>query len=318
MATPVTTCERCESQLEIGDLRCAICSQAAPAVADSRTVTEIEVHRCDGCGAALRYDVEVQAPSCGYCGSVMRLETLQDPMEQTQAFLPFTTDARQAQGALREWLATLGRFRPSDLKATARIDTLRPLWWVAWVFDATALISWTADSDAGSYRSDWAPHAGQAEMEFDGIAVSASRGLSEAETDALEHDYDFSTARPEPAGASGAAVEQFDVQRSLARGRVMSAIDQLAAERVGQRHVPGHRFRNVHVTALLRGLITRRLALPAYVLVYRYRGKRYRAVISGQRARVVFGTAPYSVAKIAATAAAGIGALLTIAWLLAA
>ncbi len=318
MASPVTTCDRCDSQLEIGDLRCAICSQSAPALADSRTVMEVEVHRCDGCGAAVRYDVEVQAPRCGHCDSVMQLETLQDPMEQTQAFLPFTIDVRQAKGALRDWLATLGRFRPSDLKTTARIDSLRPLWWVAWVFDARALISWTADSDAGSRRSDWAPHAGQVEMEFDDIAVSASRGLSGAETDALEHWYDYSAVRQQPEGATGAAVEQFDVQRSLARRRVLTAVDLVAADRVAQRHVPGTHNRNVHVTSLLRGLVTRRLALPAFVLVYRYRNKRYRAVISGQRARVAFGTAPYSVAKIAAIVAAGITAILAVAWLLAA
>lgn len=316
MAVPVAVCERCDSALEMGDLRCAICGQSVPVSAETRTVTEVEVLRCEACGAAVRYDVEVQAPRCAYCDSVMQLEKLEDPVEQTEAFLPFTIDAKQAALALRRWLATLGRFRPSDLKSTARIESLRPIWWVAWVFDAEALISWTADSDYGSRRSRWAPHAGQVLMEFDDILVSASRGLTDEETDALEPYYDFSTARTEPEGTAGAAVEQFEVQRSFARRRIVAAIDEIATERVAQRHVPGSKHRKVHATSLLRALATRRLALPAYALAYRHRNRLYRAIISGQRAYVAFGTAPYSVVKIAAVAV-GIASLLAIAWLLA-
>ncbi len=70
------------------------------------------------------------------------------------------------------------------------------------------------------------------------------------------------------------------------------------------------------MTALLHALTTRRLALPVYVLAYRYRDKLYRAVISGQRARVAHGSAPYSIAKIATTVALTIGALGGIVWLL--
>ena len=315
MAVPVAVCERCDSALEMGDLRCAICGQSVPVSAETRTVTEVEVLRCEACGAAVRYDVEVQAPRCAYCDSVVQLEMLEDPVEQTEAFLPFTIDAKQAALALRRWLATLGRFRPSDLKSTARIESLRPIWWVAWVFDAEALISWTADSDYGSRRSRWAPHAGQVLMELDDILVSASRGLNDEETDALEPYYDFSTTRTEPEGTAGAAVEQFEVQRSFARRRIVAAIDEIATERVAQRHVPGSKHRKVHATSLLRALATRRLALPAYVLAYRYRNSLYRAIISGQRAYVAFGTAPYSVVKIAAVAV-GIASLLAIAWLL--
>jgi hypothetical protein len=314
MALPVAVCDRCDSALEMGDLRCAICGQSAAVQVETRTVTEVEVLRCEACGASVRYDVEVQAPRCAYCDSIMHLEKLEDPVEQTEAFLPFTIDASQAAQALRRWLATLGRFRPSDLKSTARIESLRPIWWVAWVFDAKALISWTADSNYGSRRSDWAPHAGQAEMEFDDIMVSASRGLSEEETDALQPYYDISTARSEPEGPAGAAVEQFEVQRSFARRRVLSTIDELAAERVAQRHVPGSHYRNVRATSLLRALATRRLALPAYVLAYRHRDRLYRAIISGQRAYVAFGTAPYSVMKIAAVVL-GIASLVAIVWL---
>jgi hypothetical protein len=45
-------------------------------------------------------------------------------------------------------------------------------------------------------------------------------------------------------------------------------------------------------------LETRRCAFPSYVLAYRYRGRLYRVVISGQDAARLLGSAPVSVAKI--------------------
>jgi hypothetical protein len=315
MSAVVATCERCECALELGDLRCVICGQAAPRKGERRAAIEVQVLRCEGCGAAVSYDPKVQAPKCGYCGSVMRIESIEDPMEQTESFLPFTAGAASARLALRRWLGELGRFRPSDLKSSARLESLRPLWWVAWGFDATAEISWTADSDHGNRRSDWAPHAGQTEMKFDDIVVPASRGLSEEEADALAPYYDLTTARPQPEGAEDGVVEQFDVQRSLARRRVLAGVDETAIERVTRGHIPGSRFRNVHVTALLRSLVTRRYALPVYVLAYRYKEKLYRVLVHGQDAGCVYGKAPYSIAKITAAVATAVAVALAIAWL---
>jgi len=53
------------------------------------------------------------------------------------------------------------------------------------------------------------------------------------------------------------------------------------------------------VAVLLQQLETRRLALPSYVLAYRYRRSLYRAIVHGQDARCVFGKAPLSIGKIA-------------------
>jgi len=69
-----------------------------------------------------------------------------------------------------------------------------------------------------------------------------------------------------------------------------------------QGHIPGSRYRNVHVSVLLHALETRRVALPSYVLAYRYNGKSYRAVIHGQNADCVTGKSPISWAKVALVA----------------
>jgi hypothetical protein len=300
MTDALESCARCESPIEGDDLRCPICFQAVPAGrATDRPEAKVEVLRCQGCGAAVSYSEKARAPKCAFCGSVMHLETPSDPMEQTRHFLPFTVSREQATEAYRGWLGGLGFFRPSDLASSARLESLRALWWVGWVFLADALVSWAGDSDFGRRKADWAPHAGQLDMPFRDILVPATRGLSEAEATHLTSSYRLDSARDRPEGTGGEpTVEQFDIRRSAARQRVAEAMAHLAEHRVKDGFIPGSRFRNFSAAILLRRLVTRRYAFPAWVIAYRYRGRLFRTVISGQDPTRVLGRAPYSAWKI--------------------
>jgi hypothetical protein len=315
--TATLLCNRCKTKLAAEDLRCSICGQAAPVRSRSAQQLVVQLLRCTGCGAALAYDPQHQAPSCSFCGSVVKVEQREDPMEQTEGYLPFTLSPDDARSALKNWLGSLGWFRPSDLRSSSRLEELKPLWWVAWVFDAEAMVSWAADSNAGAGRSSWAPHSGQADITFDDILVSASRGLTVAEVERIASGMNLATKRPEPElaepeGAEHATIEQFDLQRSQARQQITSAIHSLAAQRVEQGHIPGSKFRNLNTSVVLRDLQTRRLSLPAYVLAYRYKESLYRVVICGQDARLVVGSAPYSLAKIVLVAGGCVVAVLMI------
>ncbi len=302
-------CSRCQTPLEKGDLRCSICGQSAPHQESVNQKLVVQILRCTGCGAAVAYDPDHQAPYCSFCGSVVQVETIEDPIEQTEGFLPFTLTQQQAHVALKRWLGTLGWFRPSDLTTSARLEQLKPLWWVGWVFDAESLVSWAADSNAGSQRSAWAPHSGQTNIRFDDVLVSASRGLSTAEVTAITPGLNLSTVRGEPEGAENATLEQFDLQRSQARQQVIAALQNLAAQRMQQQQIPGNHFRNVKVSVVVRRLITRRLSYPAYVLAYRYKDDLFRVVICGQDGSRVIGSAPRSIAKILLVVA-GVAAMM--------
>lgn len=292
-ATAIGDCRRCESPLERGDLRCAICSETVPSAEGPDAHHErVEILRCRGCGAAMGYEIEAQAPRCGFCDAVLEVETVEDPVEQTEHYLAFRVSPDEARRSLKAWFGRQGFFRVQDLRQRAQVEELTPLWWVAWVFDADATISWSADSNQDSRRSAWAPHAGQTPMTFRRLLVSASRGLTNAEADVLAESYDLGARQPSPEGPPGAVVERFDVQRSQARQKVAEAIQLIAASEVTQRHVPGTRVRNLHVAALVRGLSTERFAFPAYVMAYRYESKLYRVVISGHQASVLTGEAP--------------------------
>lgn len=315
-AHPVGACVRCHTPLEEGDLRCVICSMPAPVVANVSERALAKVLRCDSCGAAVKYQVEARAPKCGFCNSVMHLETPEDPIEEAEGYLPFKVDRDEARQAVRKWLSGLGFFRPSDLAKTASVEGIKPLWWVGWSCDADALVSWAADSNAGSRRSAWAPHAGQGEIHYDNLVVSASRGLTGTETSTLTPSYRDHEIFDDARGPDGASEERFDVQRSAARAQVLDGL-HAASMAKAKSWVPGSRIRNLKIALRLKKLETRRLAFPAYIMAYRYRDKVYRAVVHGQDASNAFGTAPYSWPKIIGVACAAVAILALAVFILA-
>jgi hypothetical protein len=334
----MSACGRCASPLEAGDLRCAVCALAAPMalVADrgpDLAVAAIQILRCGECGAAVGFVAEVGAPRCAFCGAVTAVERPVDPVEAPTQRVPFRVDRDAARAALRGWLGRRGFFAPRDLADAAIVEQLAPLAWACWVINAEAEVAWTADSDAGAQRSAWAPHAGVCELTFANLAVPGTRGLTGAEARALVRGYDLSTARAivvgddgeagdpgDPLAGEAAVVEQFALQRSAARRLLHGLLEDQAAARVERTEVPGNQVRNVNVGVLVRRLSTARVALPAWVLSYRYGGRPYRAIVHGQDADLVLGKAPVDRGKVAlvvAAIAAGVVAVIALTYFLA-
>lgn len=308
----MTECTRCRGQLEPGDLRCAVCALPVRLEAPAERTPHAQVLRCTDCNAAVAFSAKAQAPHCGFCGAMMAIEQLVDPLEVAELQIPFAVDRDAAAHALRGWLGRGGFFTPKTLRDEAVLETLTPLCWAGWVCSAQAQVAWTADSDEGARRSAWAPHAGQVPMRFEAIVVPATRGLTAEECDHLVPYYDLRRAVPVTAEPSeDVVIESFDAQRSAARAQVQHAIEATAKTRV-EPHIPGRKFRNVHVACLLQGQTTQRVAFPAWVLAYRYRGRPYRALIHGQRGELVFGRAPIDRVKLAIVVASVLAAIAAI------
>ncbi len=305
-------CARCGSEIEADDLRCPVCAFATPGGGPRPNQDVVTVLRCGSCGAAVAYDVARHAPHCAFCGSTMQVERTADPLQQAEYALPFLVDGAAASAALDAFLAKGGFFHPSDLAARSGVASVQPIFWAGWAFDAQADVAYATDSDAGHGRSRWAPHAGIVRMGFERVVVSASRGLTDEETRALVPGYALDSARPVaelPAlGPREAHAERFELQRSAARRMLAGVIERLAVDRVTRGIAPGSRFRNTRVSLVLRGLNTHRLLFPAWILTYRYDDEPYRVVVHGQRADVVLGRRPLSLARVLLVAA-GIAAV---------
>ena len=317
MNPTATHCVRCESAIAADDLRCPICNLTCPTShGDDRPETAVEILRCSGCGAAMTYEVRKRTAACAFCGSVLELEHPADPLEEARILLPFTVDRDQARVAFRGWLGSLGWFRPGDLTSDARLETIQPLRWVGWVFDARAAVSWAADTDHDTRRAAWAPHAGRADLDYDDVVVPATRGLTREEVTHLVKSYVLDPAAATTDLIAEATVERFDVPRSNARARLIEEVERLARRRLEKRHLPGRRVRNLKTATVLRGLEARRYAFPAWVLAYRYKKRLFRTVLSGQDASCLMGEAPYSAARFAAVVMAAVAVFVGLLGLL--
>lgn len=321
----MTGCGRCATPLEDGDLRCAICALPVPIQPAGERSGRAQILRCTSCNAAIAFSAAAQAPHCGFCGATMAIEQPVDPVEEAQVRIPFSVDRGEAEAALRGWLGKRGWFAPKELHREAVLESLTPLCWAGWLVTAEAQVAWTADSDEDAHRSAWAPHAGQVALRFDGILVPASRGLDHEECRLLVPYYDLGRAvaippageAPDPdATEPEAMIERFDAQRSAARSVVNRAIEATAKTRI-EPHIPGRRFRNVRVACLLEGQTTERVALPAWVMAYRYRDTAYRAIVHGQRPEVVFGSSPKDALKIVLVIGGSLAALAVLAFVIA-
>ena len=305
MTEVLQACERCQTPIEAGDLRCAVCALGVP-VHDTPALAHefAKILRCGSCGASTAYDADARAVRCAFCTTELELEETSDPIEEVSHWMAFSVNRESAAQALKSWLGKQGFFRPADMGKKARVKNLTALYFPAWVFDAEAEVTWAADSNQGSRRSNWAPHAGIVEIKFDDVLVSASRGLNPKETSALIGSYDPSNPQSQPTsgpevGTESLVHEAFDAQRSFARAYLLRGIKRRAMEYVERNCVPGSRVRKVGVSMRIEGLHTRRVALPVWILAWRYKDQIYRAVISGQDASCVHGKLPLSWARIA-------------------
>jgi hypothetical protein len=318
--TPATpTCSRCNSLVEPGDIRCPVCYlPTQPGQLPSPNPTPTPVLRCQSCNTALTPITQTTLPPCPFCQGTLTHHTSTTPHEEPSQFLLFTVSPKEAAAAYKYWLSNLSPFRPSNLSSQSRIESIQPVWWVGWAFKAEVLITWTADSDAGTRQAPWAPHSGEIVLHFDDIIVPASKGLSNLECARLTPTYAPGSGVPrENTSHASAPLEHPELPRSLARKRILATIQKLAETKVKNTAIPGTRFRHVQTSIHLRGLTTRRLAFPAYILAYHYHNKLYRTVISGQEASCVTGTAPRSITKILLTTIAVITTLTaaTLLWL---
>ncbi len=297
-------CMRCHTVLDEGDLRCAVCALPVPVIEHKhyRTVYP-EVLRCTECAAAITFVPAARAPCCAFCGATMAIEQPHDPIERAERRVPFGVSRTTAEAVLRGWFATRGWFVPRALRTEAVTESLAPIYWSAWFVTAQATVAWAADSDHDARRSAWAPHSGETTLRFDSLCIPASRGLTHDECAYLAPSYDLSQQLPigDELPEDG-VVEAFEAQRSAARAAIQAALDAQAAARV-RSHIPGTRIRNLHVASMLESQLTDRLALPAWIVTYRYRDRRYRAIVHGQRPDVVVGKTPLDVWQVLAALA---------------
>lgn len=293
---------------------------------------------CGACGATVQVDAGLRTATCPYCDSpqVVERPATRDRPRPTFA-LGFLLDRGRAETALRRWLASRW-FLPGSLRRAA-VDHTRGVYVPAWLYGAVARARYAArigedytetetytETDAQGKtvtrtrtvtRTEWRALEGAFDGYVQDVLVTASRGIPNAELEAIEPFDLRRLARYSPALISGWIAEE----PSLDRARCEELARREGLENVAARvaaFLPGDHQADLRLSTRLEQEVADLVLLPIWVFALRHREDRppVRILVNGQTGRVA-GDVPRSPFKIAGVILAGLGLLGLIAALIA-
>jgi hypothetical protein len=259
----------------------------------------------------MSYDASARSLRCPFCGSEKLEQRADERTLAPRRVVPFKVSREAAMATMRKWLGR-GFFRPGDLSQRAMIEKMAAVYVPFWIFEARTHTYWTADTSQLPLmsRGDWCPLFGEHRDAYAGLLVGASGALSSRETHALR-PFDLEAAvEPSQVDLENVTVEKFKVGRKYARPLAREGLERLEAQTCQAQYVPG-RARNVKVNTLPEGLASEPVLLPVWIMAYRYKERVFRFLVNGQTGTAT-GEAPMSWKKVAAVAAAVLGAILLI------
>lgn len=275
---------------------------------------------CSNCGAALRVDATLRTTKCPYCASPQLVQREPQAGRIEPAFtLGFALGEEPARERVRGWLQTRGFFREPRLKSAEIID-LKGIYVPAFLYTATAHAKYSVDigenyQETETYtttdskgntvvrtrivtKTEWRSLFGTFSAYVADVLVTASRGIGNAELEAVE-PYDLLQMRRfAPAMLSGWIAEEPTMQAhecmQLARGETMAHLGSRL-----ERFMPGDSHRELQFDTQLENESADLVHVPMWVLAARHDPQKppVRILVNGQSGKVV-GVAPLSWLRI--------------------
>ncbi|OJH36229.1 hypothetical protein [Cystobacter ferrugineus] len=291
--------------------------------------------RCQSCGAELVVAAESFSTVCPYCAAPSVVERPASEERPVPSFaLGFALTREVATERVKHWLRTRHPWTHGGLKR-ASLQDVRGVYAPAWLYSARAESRYSASigenyQETETYtttengktvtktrtvtKTEWRSLQGEHSEYVLDVLVTASRGLPNAELEALEPFDLRALARYEPALVAGWIAEE----PSLSREESLRQAREESRERIGRRlsaFMPGDSHRELRHDTRLEEESLDVCLVPVWVLAARYApdAPPLRVVVNGQSGEV-FGQAPVSWAKVLLTVLAVLALVLLLAW----
>ena len=280
--------------------------------------------KCDRCGATTTLVGASMATRCDFCASDVVVEAPPVAgMIRPESLVPFAFDKNAATRKFQAWLQGLW-FRPGNLKRMAGLAQISGLYVPHFTYDANAFSQYTGE--AGFYynvtvgsgnnrrterRVRWEHRSGTHQFFYDDELICASRGLPLKIMQKI-YPYNLKGALVHytPEYLSGFGAEAYTVDPR--EGWQMAGATMVNKEREAcTRQIGGDTQRNVRVGTQLSNPKWKHVLLPAYVASYVFGANTFRFMVNGQTGEVQ-GEAPISWAKVGATVAVVVAAIVVI------
>ncbi len=276
---------------------------------------QVAARRCAQCGATVDVDENVLSTSCAFCDSP--LVDVREDAEPVDRVAPFLVPRERAARLLEAHLAQRW-FAPTALRRATRPDALDAVMVPFYAFSGVARTRFTAQIGLYWYRTEtyttyengklvtrtrqvreteWFPLSGSHVAAWREHLVSASRGLSEWEANALE-PFDLGRAvRFDPAHVAGLLAEHPTVPHDEAANTASAELSRLEKNLVAARHLPGDTHGRLDSESEFTFEPPSLLLLPVWVAAFQGPKRPVRLLVNGQTGEVV-GVVPTSAWKV--------------------
>ena len=268
---------------------------------------------CSTCGAIVQFTPPDTAIECAFCGGkIVAQPKSADPLIAPEGVLPFKVTQKEADSALKGWLASRW-FAPSKLKEFARPDKLSSVYIPYWTYDADSYSTYTGERGEHYYvtesytengqqktrqvrKTRWYSASGVVDVRFDDVCVPATQSLSQRHLTELE-PWDLQALRTyEPAYLSGHKAQTYQI--SLPQGfEVFKGIADSQINYAVRHDIGGDEQRVHNISTDFSAITFKHILLPVYAGAYNFNNKIFQIVINARTAEVQ-GERPYSWIKI--------------------
>ncbi len=279
------------------------------------------VRRCSQCGAEVVLADDRMSTSCAFCDSPLVASDV--VIETIDSVVPFDVTREQASDLLRAFLARQW-FAPQSVRNAAKAEAIDGVFVPFYRYEAHAQSDWSARVGIHWYRTEtyttrengktvtrtrvvqeteWFPTTGTHNKHWFDHLVSASRGLVEADSNALE-PYDLGRAMPwTEALVAGVAAEIPTVSQDEAKRVAHAELEKRELEEIAENLLPGDVYGDLEAKTELKIHAIRLSLLPVWVASVRGPQGPLRLLVNGQTGEVA-GTVPRSWAKVGCAVAA--------------
>lgn len=275
--------------------------------------------QCEGCGAQIDIAVGVRTGSCPYCAAPAVVERPASEKREDPSFvIGFVVAKDRALETARKWVRSTW-FTPSAFRK-ANLEDVRGIYLPSYLYTSAAHVSYSAsigenytvvetytttDSKGNTVtrtrtkvKTEWRSLSGNWAAYLDDVVVTASRGLPNAELDAVEPFDLRALRRYTPKVVSGWVAEEPSLHASecavTARTEAMGQLQRRLAA-----HMPGDSHRGLEFKSQFVHEDLELLLLPVWIFAVRYHAEKppVRLVINGQTGKIT-GKPPRSWLKI--------------------
>jgi hypothetical protein len=331
-------CQNCGALLDADDKFCGYCGGSNEVATTPVGDVATRHFRCGNCGSSMSADPNQRSYVCPFCDAATVVEFSPDMTgrQPPEFVIGFAVTPDVARTRFHEWIAEGGFFRPGDLKSAKIEDKLRGVYIPFWSFSMLAESQWGAQIGEYWYRTEtyttrdsqgrtvtrtrrvreteWWPLSGRHHRFYSHYLVSGSRGISQAEADAVKPFHLAALHRYSPRFLAGWLCEEYTVERDAALQTSMQVFQREEQHNIA-RFLPGDTHSALRVQTSFSRISSDLVLLPTYLANYRHRGKTYRFLINGQTGTIA-GQKPLSALRITIAvllALAFIGALVALA-----